>query len=220
MSFYYLVRQGDWLSKIAAAQGFSNWHTLYDHPSNAAFRRLRPNPNLIYPGDRLFIPDRNEGTLSAPAGQRTRFRTHRSTERLEVTLRDYRGEPLRNTACELTIDGATTSATTDATGKLERTLAPTVQDVRLTIAGITLILGVGQLNPMNDADDGGLSGVKGRLYNLGYYNGPIHSDGDGDGELGDATAEAIRAFQRDNALPETGEVSQPLKDKLTEKYGA
>ena len=36
MSFYYLVRSGDWLSKIARAQGFSDWHTIYDHPRSSA----------------------------------------------------------------------------------------------------------------------------------------------------------------------------------------
>src|SRR4051812_17468978 len=58
----YTVRSGDTLSRIAHAHGFRNWRAIYDHPDNAAFRRLRPNPNLIYPGDVLQIP-----TVTNPA---------------------------------------------------------------------------------------------------------------------------------------------------------
>ncbi len=48
---YYVVRNGDWLSKIAAANGIS-WQSLY-----AANRSVvGPNPDLIYPGQRLVLP--------------------------------------------------------------------------------------------------------------------------------------------------------------------
>jgi LysM domain len=57
MSTPYTVRRGDTLTKIANGHGFRNWRAIYDHPDNAAFRRLRPNPNLIYPGDVIQIPD-------------------------------------------------------------------------------------------------------------------------------------------------------------------
>jgi hypothetical protein len=42
----------------------SNWRTIYDHPSNADFKRKRPNPNLIFPGDRIFIPTPGSVALS------------------------------------------------------------------------------------------------------------------------------------------------------------
>lgn len=45
----YTVRPGDWLSRIAAAYRTS-WQSL------AAVNALR-NPNLIYPGERLCVPD-------------------------------------------------------------------------------------------------------------------------------------------------------------------
>lgn len=53
----YTVVRGDTLTKIANRRGFRNWRAIYDHPINAAFKRLRPNPNLIYPGDVIQIPD-------------------------------------------------------------------------------------------------------------------------------------------------------------------
>lgn len=52
----YIVKPGDSLSAIAAKHGIASWQVLYNHPSNAAFRTLRPNPNLIHPGDKINIP--------------------------------------------------------------------------------------------------------------------------------------------------------------------
>lgn len=58
----YTVQSGDWLQKIAEQHGFESWRDLYDHEDNAAFRAKRPDPNKIYPGDIVMIPDRGAGT--------------------------------------------------------------------------------------------------------------------------------------------------------------
>ena len=55
MTTPYTIRSGDTLSAIARAHGIT-WQQLYNHPDNAAFRRRRPNPNLIYPGDVVMVP--------------------------------------------------------------------------------------------------------------------------------------------------------------------
>lgn len=52
----HTVVRGESLSLIARKYGVDSWRRLYDHPDNASFRMLRPNPNLIYPGDRIAIP--------------------------------------------------------------------------------------------------------------------------------------------------------------------
>jgi hypothetical protein len=56
MSTVYTVRSGDWLDKIARNHGFGSWRDLYYHPENAPFRAKRPDPNKIFPGDRIVIP--------------------------------------------------------------------------------------------------------------------------------------------------------------------
>jgi peptidoglycan hydrolase-like protein with peptidoglycan-binding domain len=61
--------------------------------------------------------------------------------------------------------------------------------------------------------DRGISGVQGRLRNLGYDPGEV------DGVLGERTRAAIRAFESHNSLPVTGDLSQALKNKLREQYG-
>lgn len=52
----YTVVSGDTLSKIAQKFGIGSWSLLYNHPYNQAFKASRTNPNLIYPGDKLYIP--------------------------------------------------------------------------------------------------------------------------------------------------------------------
>lgn len=55
----HVVRQGECLSAIAKRYGFASYRIIYDHPDNAELRRARPNPNLLFPGDVIVIPDRN-----------------------------------------------------------------------------------------------------------------------------------------------------------------
>src|SRR5262245_27599734 len=59
----YVVQPGDTLTRIAGRFRIPDWRTIYNHPTNAGFRRLRPNPDRIFAGDRLFIP---ESTPPAP----------------------------------------------------------------------------------------------------------------------------------------------------------
>jgi hypothetical protein len=53
----YTVISGDTLTKIAKQHGFDDWRVIYNHPSNAAFKAKRPNPDKIFPGDVIVIPD-------------------------------------------------------------------------------------------------------------------------------------------------------------------
>ena len=62
MSRCYTVVLNDNLTVIAQRFGLRGWRAIYDHPWNGAFRRRRPNPDLIHPGDIIYIPDPNEAT--------------------------------------------------------------------------------------------------------------------------------------------------------------
>jgi len=57
MATTHIVSYGECLWRIARKYGIPKWRTIYDHPKNAGFRQKRPNPNLIYPGDAIWIPD-------------------------------------------------------------------------------------------------------------------------------------------------------------------
>ena len=42
----YTVNPGECLTKIAADHGFGDFKMIYDHPANAEFRKLRPDPHV------------------------------------------------------------------------------------------------------------------------------------------------------------------------------
>ena len=52
----YTVVYGDHLTGIASRYGMT-WRQLYEHPNNEAYREKRPDPNVLYPGDQLWVPD-------------------------------------------------------------------------------------------------------------------------------------------------------------------
>jgi hypothetical protein len=57
MGTTYVVVEGDTLTTIAADHGFADWRTIWNDPANASLRARRPDPDQIFAGDQVFIPD-------------------------------------------------------------------------------------------------------------------------------------------------------------------
>src|SRR3989442_5603411 len=143
----YKVRQGDYLSKIAAEHGVADWRIIYNHANNASFRQLRPNPDLIAPGDELFIPDRGTKSLPAQTGSPARFKAHRSQTTLRVKLLDHQGNPLAGKPCKLEYYGSSRSVTTDSGGVLPTTHPPPPFGTPINLGGGSREPPVGPLQP-------------------------------------------------------------------------
>src|SRR3979490_2695044 len=73
MASNYKIKQGEHVSRIAKQFGFADYRTIWDHPNNAALKDLRKNPNVLAPGDQLFIPDKQLRKESRPTGATHRF---------------------------------------------------------------------------------------------------------------------------------------------------
>lgn len=210
----HVVQQGECFSKIAERYGFGDYRALYDHPDNAELKKKRANPNVLEPGDRIVIPDKQlkveEGLAT---GKLHRFRLRRPKKELRLKLEGHDGAPLAGAAYVLEVGGEKHEGTTDGVGKLEQTVPVAETTATLTIAGRVLHLRLGHLNPL-DTKDGGISGAQGRLLNLGYNPGPA------DGVLGKRTRTALVLFQHDEKLEVTGELDDATKKKLEEKHGS
>jgi len=61
MSRQYTVQDHDTLTAIARRFGLPGWRVIYDHPWNADLRARRPDPDRIWAGDVLYVPDPHEG---------------------------------------------------------------------------------------------------------------------------------------------------------------
>ena len=52
----YVIRQGDYLLQVAHTFGFDA-DTVWNDDKNSDLARLRPDHNILRPGDILYIPD-------------------------------------------------------------------------------------------------------------------------------------------------------------------
>lgn len=212
MSQRHEIQQGECLSGIASQYGFLDWRKIYNHPENADFRRLRPNPEVIYPGDQIAIPDRDARVHDGQTAKRHPFKMKKPVAvlRLRIILQ---GDPLANEDYELSYDGKEVRGTTDGDGALEQKVPVEIQTVDIAIGDYLQHLAVGFLNPIRDTPDQGVSGAQDRLRNLGYGPGPV------DGILGEGTEAALRAFQGDYGLSVTGALDDSTRLELERQHG-
>jgi hypothetical protein len=206
-----VVRPGDCLSLIARAHGCGDYRTIYNHAENAALRKIRPDPNILHPGDIVVIPDRDDKSVSCPGGQAHRFQVALPRRHLRLQLENRRGEAMSNKPCVVRIAGVDHNLVTGSDGLIEIEIRDETE-VTLIFDGLERVIAVGQLNPMRDADDDGVSGVQARLRNLGYHPEEV------DGSMAPHTAAAIRAFQQAHRLSPTGKIDSALLDKLNERH--
>lgn len=202
----YRVKQGDCIESIAYDHGFF-WETLWDHPNNAQLKNRRRDPNLLFRNDVVFIPEKRLKQESGATEQRHRFKHKGVPATLRLRLLDE-GEPRANESYVLDVDGQLFSGTTDADGILECFIPPEAKRGRLLMGESRdeYILHLGNVDPIEE-----ISGVQGRLHNLGF-------ECPRDGSVGPETEAAIRAFQRKYDIPETGELDQATRDKLQEEH--
>jgi N-acetylmuramoyl-L-alanine amidase len=201
------VQQGDCLSSIAHEYGF-NPDTLWYHGANSELRARRRDCNVLLPGDLVAIPDQQVEAVSCATDQRHRFRRRGVPAflRLRLLVED---EPRAGESYVLEVDGVEiASGVTNSDGLLEERIPPNAVSAALRFAdGSVVALDLGELDPIDT-----ISGVQGRLLNLGYDCGDI------DGALSEQTHEALRAFQTKHGLAVTGEPDEATKSKLADLH--
>jgi N-acetylmuramoyl-L-alanine amidase len=209
----HTVRPGDCLTSIASRYGVPDAQTLYDEPANQALKTKRPNPNLLYPGDAVTIPDRPGKVYRFATGAKHRIVIKRSKRTVRIALRPGEDAPFASVPYRLVGDGFEVEDQTTFDGMVVQEVPAELNELTLVVGRARIELRVGHLNPMRDVPDAGVSGAQARLANLGFAPGRI------DGALGPRTEHAIRAFQRSKGLDETGRVDDALIDALTSAHG-
>jgi len=209
----YKVKQGKCISSIADEHGFF-WETIWKDSQNAELKQKRKNPNVLFPGDEVFIPDKREKTESGITEKQHCFRAKGRIRYLRLIVQNPEGNPLVEKQYMLDIDGRTVEnpagapLATDADGMIEACIPANATEGRLVIDGDTWVLGLSYLDPIETTE-----GLQARLNNLNYPLGPV------DGIEGPRTREAIRNFQRDNDLMIDGVYGPKTQDKLRQVHG-
>lgn len=194
----HTVRQGDCIESIAYAHGL-DWQKVWEHAKNAELRELRKVHTALAPGDVVFVPDKVVREEECATGQRHTFRGKGIPSRLRVRFLDHLGAP-RAARYVLVLDGERTEGTLDD-GWVDEPMMPNVTrgsiELRYEEDGEERVvehpLDLGHLDPLDTT-----SGVQSRLYNLGFYHGPI------DGRDGEALELAVLEFQLAYDLPPLG----------------
>ncbi len=205
----YTIKEGECLSSIAQRHGLF-WQKIWDHPNNTELKRRRRDPNILYPGDVVFIPEKEEKQENCSTEQKHQFR--KKGVPAKVRLRLMRNDqPRANEPYVLEVDGNFFTGTTDADGKLEQSIPPNAKKGKLFVGKKReeYILNLGHMDPHNE-----LIGIQKRLNNLGFHCGPAN------GVLGPQTTDALKAFQKKHHLTESGEADEATKNKLIEIYGS
>ena len=167
-----VVKQGEHICRIAREAGLADWRTVWHDGQNAELRAKRRNPNILAPGDSVFVPDPQARIEKRPTGRCHRFRRKTAELRIRLVLRDIQFRPVRDKACTLQVDGKKTRLTSDASGVVEVAIHPAAERGRLLVDDPRLPsvveFEIGKLDPIDT-----VTGQKARLGNLGYFAGAI-----------------------------------------------
>ena len=199
------VELGDSIPSIAKNNGFF-WETLWNRPENASLKALRKDPNVLAPGDEVFVPDLELKYENRPTNAKHKFKIKGEQVKFKLQLLSF-GQPRKNEAYTLVIDGKLYQGTTDGSGILEHVVPANAQGgvIKLRAGKEQYPVKIGHLNPIDE-----LTGVQQRLNNLGF------NAGSEDGSMNDKLKEALQAFQAKYQLPVTGEIDGATKGKLVQ----
>lgn len=190
----YTVGNSDSIPSIAKDKGFF-WKTIWNHPNNAQLKALRKDPNQLFTGDKVFIPELEQKEESRATEALHEFRRKGDPVKFKIQLRKM-GKPRKNEDYVLKVASKLIEGATDAEGKIETFIPGNAKSAVLTLKGghEEHHLSISRLDPIEE-----LTGVQQRLNNLGFHCGSI------DGKLKSKTKRAISEFQAKHLLPMTGE---------------
>ena len=204
----HIVKQGEHLSRIAEMYGFRDFNTIWNDGANASLKQKR-DPNVLFPGDTIVIPDKKKRTESRVTGKTHTFVVRSKALRLHLRLHDENREPLANEKCEVVIDGVARTLTTKGDGSIDEAIPFLAEEGRLVVRNETYRVAIGHLDPIEEP-----SGQVARLANLGYYLG--RSSEVDEYQL----RSAIEEFQCDYGLTVDGEIGANTRAKLKEAHGS
>lgn len=215
MGTSHVVQQGEHLSSIASQNGFQDFSVIWDHPGNAELKQLRVNPNVLLPGDTVFIPDKETKDVLGETTKRHTFKLAAKPLMLRLVLKDAYEKPIGNAPCDLFIDGQKTTVTSSAEGRIEQRIVASTTSATLVVGteetpykDDPLSIGIGQLDPLDT-----LTGQASRLNNLGYFAGTPETADDAQFQS------ALQEFQCEEKLVVDGKPGPLTQAKLKQVHG-
>jgi hypothetical protein len=185
----YVIEQGDYLARLAFRFGFDA-DDVWNDAKNAELKARR-DPNILAPGDVLYIPETSRVTGAPLAvGGENSFLCDAPEARVEIRLIDEKGAPHAGKRCVVAGIGEPRTETSDGDGILRFSVPVTLRAVTVTVEdGYSFEASIGCLDPHDEP-----SGREMRLRNLGFLpdDDVMRPEEDRETRL----AGALAAFQR------------------------
>lgn len=204
----HIVRQGETVVSLAKRYGMPK-SKIIDHPHNSQLRKADRKTGILRAGDRITIPEPDFKQVSGATGMLHQFRCVERTTVLRVRFMEGQ-EARANEPYVLRIDLDEVNGHLNADGWLEQRIPADTRDAVVFLGedrDERIRLHVGSLDPICEQ-----SGLRQRLNNLGYMD---EQEGEDPAE---ALREAVRSFQADHNLKETGQVDDATRDALRRAY--
>jgi hypothetical protein len=165
----YVIRKGDFLLKLAYTFDFDA-NTVWNDATNAGLRQIRSDPNILLPGDVLYIPDqvdKEPAFKSLVTGGTNTFTSDVPT--MTLTHQFAGDDPTTYASKAYTVEELDdlTGLQTNENGVATFPVPLTLETATITFTDTeeSFVLAVGEMDPINT-----ISGVFKRLQNLGYID--------------------------------------------------
>ena len=221
MASEHVVLEHEHMAGIAAQHRFSSFKTIWNHSANAELKALRKNPNTLFAGDRVFIPDREPRVESRETDRRHRFVL--AVERLELHVKIF-DQGFRAVHGRARLAVRPEKSEMDLKGDVfEAPLRPDVKSAVLEFPiseverhRVSIPVEPGRLDPLET-----LPGQQQRLNNLGYFAGFVRTQAPDAKHVDAQFRWAVEEFQCDHMGPnQVDGVLGPLTlKKLKDVYG-
>lgn len=200
----------DCIFSLAALEDLP-WEYIWNHPENRALRDQRKEPGILKRGDRVFVPERRKKLVPRATAKTHEFLYKRPPA--TVTLVLFRlGLPRKNEKGVLVIDGTyRIPVETNGEGVLTAPIPPRARRGTLTIGEDQEVieLELGGIDPIAE-----LSGVQGRLQNLGFFDGECNGEGSPETDF------AIAEFRRWANVEDDGGLTDETRLALVKAHGS
>ncbi|MCC6521749.1 MAG: peptidoglycan-binding protein [Polyangiaceae bacterium] len=213
----YVVKQGDYLDKVAFAHGVEP-KELWDHAKNAELRARRGDGSLLSAGDVLWLPDPPSEGIPFDAKRENRYTAHVPSIPVSLVL-ERGGAPLPDEPYRVRGLFDDAERRSDGDGRIRFKVPAHVGEVVIELPErqASLVLALGHLDPVSEP-----SGARMRLENLGYGAAVVAGRGrDAHRAHDDAVFQrALQGFQADAGLEPTGALDAATQQALVDRHGS
>lgn len=211
----YVVKQGDYLIKLAHHLGFDRAE-VWNHEKNSELRERRGDGGMLVAGDVLFVPDEPKAKL--PFKKEAKNRYVARVPRVPVTfVLASQSEPLADEPYRLEGFGDGSEQRTDAEGRVTFEAPVHLAEVTVVLPKRRrrVVIKIGALDPIDEP-----SGLKMRLEHLGFYGASVAGEDEYDARDDERLAASLRAFQGAHGIPPSGRLDDATRSKLLEVHGS